>query len=99
MPTNATTLAAGEGIAERACGSVMPARVYLGVLSRVELSGRCPPMSGRFDIIGPAARPRLSFGAVRVVAVVPTFNEADNIEMLFGALRDRRALDRDRGGR
>ncbi len=30
---------------------------------------------------------RLSFGAVRVVAVVPTFNEADNIEMLFGALR------------
>ena len=30
---------------------------------------------------------RLSFGAVRVVAVVPTFNEADNIEILFGALR------------
>ena len=44
-------------------------------------------MSGTVDIIGPAARPRLSFGAVRVVAVVPTFNEADNIEMLFGALR------------
>jgi dolichol-phosphate mannosyltransferase len=30
---------------------------------------------------------RLSFGAVRVVAVVPTYNEVENIEALFTALR------------
>lgn len=30
---------------------------------------------------------RLWFSVVRVVAVVPTYNEADNIEVLFGALR------------
>jgi dolichol-phosphate mannosyltransferase len=39
------------------------------------------------DSIERPATSRLSFGAVRVVAVVPTYNEAENIEALFGALR------------
>ena len=70
MPTNATTLAAGEGIADSGRESVTGPSV---------LTGRIAEAGGR------AA---LSFAAVRVVAVVPTYNEAANIGALLAALRD-----------